>query len=163
MLHSGTAVCMNSAIWYVVMIKKYELKLLNLSFSLYALILASYHLPTVLSSCLHSPGLLTPAGYETWLIPLRNLPYITRAGAHWRSESHEHFVGIMKMDGLQRALTVRVTFLRLLLTHTSPHHCGMLYWTLTLLSLILIYSVYTNFSSSICRKRHKHTSVMPSY
>ncbi len=64
--------------------------------------------------------------YESWLISVRNLPYITRVGAR-SCKSHDQYVGtaIMKMDGLERELTETTAFLRLVLRLRRSHTLSM--------------------------------------
>lgn len=71
-----------------------------------------------LPSHIHSPR----CAHETWLISVRNLPYITRAGAH-SCKSHDQYVGmaIMKMDGLTEPTAFLELFLRLHWFHTQTN------------------------------------------
>lgn len=66
--------------------------------------------------------------YETWLISVRNLPYITRVGAH-SCKSHDQYVGtaIMKMDGrADRADRIPQAFPTItLISHSNKCLCGL--------------------------------------
>lgn len=80
-----------------------------------------------LLSHIHSPC----CAYETWLISVRNLPYITRVGAH-SCKSHDQYVGtaIMKMDGrADRADRIPQAFPPLLWVPQRPLK-QMFMWTL---------------------------------
>lgn len=77
-----------------------------------------------LLSHIHSPC----CAYETWLISVRNLPYITRVGAH-SCKSHDQYVGtaIMKMDGrADRADRIPQAFPPItLISHSNKCLCGL--------------------------------------